>query len=113
MLVSTDNKAFASAGTFNLKLRRKDLPVNFMAPDNEALTGYNYEPILDKPVQARYVKFCLKPARFVCITEVQALDFIKYEPFDLKLAMPDGTDRSDITKYNPKRVVTKQGMPAK
>jgi hypothetical protein len=27
----------------------------------------------------------------------------KYEPFDLKLALPDGTDRSDITRYNPRR----------
>ena len=113
VLVSEDNKTFASAGKFNLKLRRKDMPVNFMAPDNEALTGYNYELLLDKPVQARYVKYKLQPARMVNVTEVQVFDGIKYEPFDLKLALPDGQDRSDITKYNPKRVVTKEGMPEK
>ena len=55
-----------------------------------------------KPVEARYVRFAITPARFLSVSEVQVLDTIKYEPFDLKLALPDGADRSDITPYCPK-----------
>jgi hypothetical protein len=35
------------------------------------------------------------------ITDVQVLGGIQYAPFDLKLALPDGKDRSDISQYNP------------
>ena len=59
----------------------------------------NYLLIPPKPVEARYVRFDITPARFLSVSEVQVLDFIKYEPFDLKIALPDGKDRSDITQY--------------
>ena len=32
---------------------------------------------------------------------MQVLDAVKYEPFDLKLALPDGKDRSDIARDLP------------
>jgi hypothetical protein len=38
---------------------------------------------------------------------VQVLDSVKYEPFDLKLALPDGQDRSDLSGYNPKHTPSK------
>ena len=109
VLVSTDNKEFTSAGNFNFHLRWKDLPVNFMWPDEETLKAPNYELILDKPVEAQYVKFKIAPARILMLSEVQALESIEYKPFDMKLALPDGKDRSDITQYNPKHIPSKSG----
>jgi len=32
---------------------------------------------------------------------------VKYEPFDLKVALPDGKDRSDLTQRNPKHTPSK------
>ena len=37
---------------------------------------------------ARHVRFRLTPARMVVVTEVQVLDSVRYEPFDLRLALP-------------------------
>ena len=59
------------------------------------------------PVRARYVRFLITPQRFFSVSEVQVLDAITYEPFDLKIALPDGTDRSDISKYNPTHFISK------
>jgi hypothetical protein len=102
VLVSDDGKEYASVGKFNFKLHWKDLPANYMWPDDENITDYTYELIPAKPVEARYVKFKVTPVRgFMLITEVQVLDGIKYTPFDLKLALPDGKDRTDISQYNP------------
>jgi len=36
-----------------------------------------------------------------------AADVHSYESFDLKIALPDGKDRSDITQYNPKHTPMK------
>jgi hypothetical protein len=104
VLVSGDGKEYTSVGNFNFKLRWKDLPVNYMWPDDESFTScYTFELIPEKPVEARFVKFKVTPVRgFMLITEVQVLDGIQYTPFDLKLALPDGKDRSDISQYNPK-----------
>jgi hypothetical protein len=73
-----------------------------MWPDDETCKGHNFELIPPNPVEARYVRFKVKCARRTAVSEVQVLEFIKYEPFDLKIALPDGKDRSDIPKYNPK-----------
>jgi hypothetical protein len=89
VLTSTDNQTFASQGFFNLKLRWKDLPVNFMWPDSEQFQGHMFDLILPSPVEARYVQFKVNSPRATAITEVQALDFIAYRPFDLRLALPD------------------------
>jgi hypothetical protein len=89
VLVSNDGKTFTSAGKFDFRMRWKDAPVNFMWPDDEQFVAYNHVLQLDKPVDARYVKFACKASRFMVITEVQVLDGVKYEPFDLKIALPD------------------------
>ena len=63
------------------------------------MTGYNAPLVLNQPVEARYVKFRITPARSLSISQVQVLDRITYTPFDLKIALPDGKDRSDLTGY--------------
>jgi hypothetical protein len=88
VLTSADGKAFTSAGKFDFRLRWKDVPVNYMWTDEETFGAYNHTLVLDKPVDARFVKFAVKPSRMMVITEVQALDGVKYEPFDLKVALP-------------------------
>ena len=40
-------------------------------------------------VEARWVRFKLLPKRAVAVTEVQALEWLKEEPFDLRIALPD------------------------
>jgi hypothetical protein len=107
VLTSTDGATFASAGFIDFNTWRKDVPANFMVPDDEALTGYNGPLVLDRPVQARYVRFKVAPARFLIVTEVQVLDRIAFEPFDFRIALPDGQDRSDITRYPLKHVPSK------
>jgi len=99
VLTSIDGQAFTSRGFINFDLRYKDVPVNFILPDDETLYGYNAPLILDQPIEARYVKFSITPARTLSISEVQILDRINYTPFDLKIALPDGKDRSDLTAY--------------
>jgi hypothetical protein len=88
VLVSSDGKEFTSAGKFDFNLRWKDVPVNYMWSDEETFAAHNHTLVLAQPVEARYVKFALKPSRMMCVTEVQVLDSIKSEPFDLKIALP-------------------------
>ena len=104
VLTSIDGKSYASQGFFDFHLRWKDLPVNHAWPDEEAIRGHNYMLTPAKPVAARYVRMALTPARFLSVSEIQVLDTVKYEPFDLKLALPDGADRSDITRFCPPHV---------
>jgi hypothetical protein len=89
VLTSNDGQTFTSQGFFNFDLRWKNIPANHMWTDEETFTAHNHELILPKPVEARYVQFKVKCARFTSISQVQALDFIKYEPFDLKIALPN------------------------
>jgi hypothetical protein len=88
-LTSTNGTEFASQGFFELNLRWRDLPVNLMWPDEETLTGYLYELVAPRPVLARYVRFKITPARMLTVSEVEVLDAIKSEPFDLRLALPE------------------------
>jgi len=44
-------------------------------------------------------QFAIAPARFLSISEVQVLDSVQFQPFGLKIALPDGRDRCDITQY--------------
>jgi hypothetical protein len=83
VLVSNDGKDFKSVGNFDFKLRWKDLPVNFMWPDEETLGAYNHVLQLKEPVEARYVKYAVKSSRKMVITEVQVLDGVETRPFDL------------------------------
>ena len=89
VLTSMDGKDYTSRGLFDLNLRWKDLPVNHFWPDDEAIGGHNFELIAPKPVEARYVKFKVSPQRALTVSEVEVLDFIRYEPFDLRVALPD------------------------
>ncbi|HEY0455637.1 MAG TPA: discoidin domain-containing protein [Verrucomicrobiae bacterium] len=88
VLTSDDGQSYSSRGFFDFNLRWKDLPVNLMWPDDETFTGQNFELLLPQPVSARYVRFKITPERTMTVSEVQALDFIKYEPFDLRVALP-------------------------
>ena len=112
VLISNDGNAFQSVGFFNLNLRWKDVPANHAFNDDEKFCGHNFEMIPEKPVEARYVRFVVTPVRgAVTVSEVQVLDFIRYEPFDLRIALPDGRDRSDIAQYNPKHAPMKPYKP--
>jgi hypothetical protein len=99
VLASSDGKEYTSQGFFDFRLRWKDIPANFAWPDEETLCGPNYLLLAAAPVEARYVRFNITPARFLAVSEVQVLDSVRFQPFDLKIALPDGKDRSDITQY--------------
>jgi hypothetical protein len=99
---SIDGHQYDSQGYFDLKLLWKDIPVNHIWPDEETICAPNYLLVPPAPIQARYVVFRITPQRFLSVSEVQVLDSVTYQPFDLKIALPDGTDRSDISSYNPK-----------
>ena len=56
VLTSTDGTTYTSQGRFDFNLRWKDLPANFMAPDEETMTGPVFDLIPPRPVEARYVR---------------------------------------------------------
>jgi hypothetical protein len=60
-----------------------------MAPDHEAIQGATFRVIPDKPVEARYVQYKVTNARLFDCTELEVLDSIRSEPFDLRVALPD------------------------
>ncbi len=88
VLVSDDGQNYTSIGFLNTDLRWKDLPVNHMWPDDETITGATFRLIPPAPVKTRYVQYKLTSGRLCCVTEVEVLDSIKFEPFDLKIALP-------------------------
>lgn len=85
VFTSADGKEYASQGKFDFRLRMKDVPINFMFPDDETACGWNFSLTPAKPVEARYVKYKITAARSLVVSEVQVFDQIKYEPFDIKL----------------------------
>ena len=89
LLTSTDGQNFESRGSFDFNLRWKDCPANYFWPDDETLGAHLFELVLPAPVDARQVRFRLTPARTVTVSEVEVLDFIRFKPFDLRLALPD------------------------
>jgi hypothetical protein len=89
VLTSADATQYASQGFFDLNLWRKDIPVNHMMPDDETATGFLYALEPPAPVQARYVQFRITPRRTLIVSEVQVLDSIRHEPFDLRIAPPN------------------------
>ena len=40
------------------------------------------------PVEAHYVQYKITPQRTLTVSEVQVLDSIQYEPFDLRVTLP-------------------------
>jgi hypothetical protein len=111
VLTSVNGEQYVSQGPLNFNLRWKEIPANYAWPDEETLRGPNYLLIPARPVEARYVRFRITPARSLSVSEVQVWDFVRFEPFDLKLALPDGKDRSDITHYLPQH--TDSSPPAR
>ncbi|MBM3497820.1 MAG: hypothetical protein FJX74_04030, partial [Armatimonadetes bacterium] len=89
VLTSLDGAQYASCGRVDMNPWRKDLPINHLLPDDESLTAYLFTLALPEPVQARHVRFAIAAKRMICVSEVQALDAIRYEPFDLQIALPD------------------------
>jgi hypothetical protein len=89
VLVSADAKSFTSLGFLETNLRRKDIPINFMVPDNEELTGATFRLIPRTPTEARYVQFKIRNKRIIDVTELEVLDAIELKPFDLRIALPD------------------------
>jgi len=87
--ISDDGKDFTSIGRVQTDLHRKDIPVNFMLPDDETLAGHTFRFIPDKPVMTRYVRFLINSDRHFCATELEVLDSIELKPFDLRIALPD------------------------
>lgn len=89
VLVSADGKDYKPVGVLKTDIRWVDLPVNHMWPDDETMTGATYRVIPEKPVKARYVQYVITPKRHIDVTELEVLDSIKYEPFDLRVALPE------------------------
>jgi hypothetical protein len=89
VLTSLDDESYATHGFFALNLRWKDIPANHMMPDDETATGPTFDLVPPQPVQARYVRFRITPARSLIVSEVQVLDSVRSEPFDLRIALPD------------------------
>jgi hypothetical protein len=89
LLISQDAQGFRSQGFFDLNLRWKDIPINHMMPDDETATGFTYALVPESPVRARYVRFKITCERTLTVGEVQVLDSLRYDPYDLKIALPD------------------------
>ena len=89
VLTATDGQTFQSRGFFSLNLRWKDFPVNYFWPDDETVCAHVFELVPPSPVEARQVRFKITPARTLTVSEVEVLDFIRYQPFDLRIALPD------------------------
>ena len=89
VFTSANGKTYQPQGKFNMDLRRKDVPINHMLPDEETAGGWNFEHLLQRPVRARFVRLKITPMRILGVTEVQALESVKYEPFEIRIALPD------------------------
>jgi hypothetical protein len=89
VLVSDDGSTFKPAGFLQTDLRRKDIPANFMMPDNEKLTGATFRFIPERPIKARHVQYRVTNVRAFDVTELEVLDRIELKPFDLRIALPD------------------------
>ncbi len=89
LLTSTDGTNYTSQGFFDFNLRWKDIPVNYMFNDDETFAGFNFMLAPKAPVEARYIKYKITSTRFICVSELQALDSFEFKPFDLKIALPD------------------------
>jgi hypothetical protein len=88
VLTSLDGTTFTSRGVLQTSLWKKNIPINYMLQDDEKATAWNFELTLPAAVSARYVLYRITPQRTVCISELQALDRITYEPFDIRIAAP-------------------------
>jgi hypothetical protein len=89
VLTSEDGVIFVSRGLLQTSLWKKDIPINHMLPDDEKATAWNFERTVATPVSARYVRYHTTPKRILCVSELQVLDRVDSEAFDLRIAPPD------------------------
>jgi hypothetical protein len=89
VLVSSDGEKYDSVGFLDTDWRWKDLPVNHFWPDEETITGATFRLVPAAPVNARYVRYKIDNQRIIAVTELEVLDRLALEPFDLRLALPD------------------------
>jgi hypothetical protein len=60
-----------------------------MWPDDEIIAAHPFELQPPEPVQARFVRYRITPERSLTVSEVQVFDSVRYEPFDLRIALPE------------------------
>ena len=60
-----------------------------MWPDDETLTSAVFRFMPEQPITARFVKYQVHNKRIFACAGLEVLDSIKYEPFDLRIALPD------------------------
>lgn len=108
VLISKDGKDYSSIGYLHTALRFKDVPANFMLPDTEALNGATFRLIPDAPIETRFVRLEVSSPRHFAATEIEVLDAIRFEPFDLRIALPD--EKLPNSGVVP-TVLTKTGRP--
>ena len=77
-----------------------------MLPDDEKATAWNFELVLPVPVEARYVTYHITPKRILCASELQVLDRIGYDPFDIRIAPPSPFAAPPIEPVNAPPSVT-------
>jgi len=88
VLTSLDGMEYLPQGFLHTDLRWAELPVNFMWPDDETMTSATFRCVPEHPVKARYVQFRIFSERIFDCAGIEVLDWIKYEPFDLRIALP-------------------------
>jgi hypothetical protein len=76
-------------GFLQTDLRRKDVPVNFMLPDNEQLMGATFRLVPPQRVSARFVQYKVTSRRMFVATEIEVLNEFSSRPFDLRMALPE------------------------
>ena len=60
-----------------------------MWTDEETMRGHTFRVVPAKPVTARFVRHRVPNKRLLDCTELEVLDSIRSDPFDLRLALPD------------------------
>ena len=95
VLVSKDGKEYMSVGQLQTDWRWKDLPANHVWPDHERIEGATFRVVPPRPVEARFVQYKVTSRRMFCATELEVLDAIRTEPFDLRVALPDEKPRAN------------------
>jgi len=60
-----------------------------MWPDEERITGHTFRLIPQQPARARYVRYRVANKRWFDCTEVEVLDTIRFEPFEMRIALPE------------------------
>ncbi len=110
VFTSSNGKEYKSQGFLQTALRRKDIPFNFLLPDNEELKGFTARLIPDKPIETRFVQFKINNKRFLAVTEIEVLNSIKFAPYDLQIALPNEKTMPPRAVTNAKPIV-ETGIP--